>query len=165
MALPRPSPRAPCTRRVARRPPGSNVVPRSSARQLHDGRTEITIAPSCSSTASTTVFSNPNNRAHARTPTLRLRTSPLPFNVPDPEKPGTVEAARRAPSCPEVGRSQRPDLPSPKRGTAAAVNQRETAANNRNPREHRPRLRRWLTDDDSRATRPPPLSLHPQKRQ
>ena len=68
-------------------------------------------------------------------------------------------------SCPEVGRSQRPDLDATKRGTAAAVNQRQTAAN---PRE-RPASgtpdERWLTDDDGRATYAIALSLHPRKQQ
>jgi len=78
---------------------------------------------------------------------------------------GTVEAARRAPPARRSGASLRPDLVATKRGTAAAVNQRQTAAHPGNVPRAATSSQRWLTDDDGRATRRPSLSPHPRKRQ
>ena len=68
------------------------------------------------------------------------------------------------PSCPEVGRSQRPDLVAKQRGTAAAVKQRQPRYEQPKRSTHSLQPPALLDDDDGRAT-PRPRSPHPRKQQ
>ena len=137
------------------------------SRWLKRGRTATTIASSSSrSTPSTTVFSNPSNRAHARIPTLVLRTPPTaPFQGFLTVRAGTVEAQRRAHSLQPPSGRPAPRPHSQTARTAAIVKQSEQPANNGNDARTSTATEALLDRRRPARATPRPRSPHPRKEQ